>query len=119
LVTKFWLCCRYAGKEAVIETVITDYAQELLTKKTPDIPRNLVKSLAQACGLSGVRAFVVNRLEQWLHHPKIGRHAQELLLTLAVNANCNTNADAEVVTQITKLRMKTKPLSMFHATSVR
>lgn len=110
---------RFAGKEAVLETLITEYANELLTKKAPDIPRNLVRALSQACGLSAVRSFIVNRLEQWLHNPKCGRNAQESLLTVCANANCNTNTDAELVTQITKLRMKTKPLMLFHAVSVR
>lgn len=103
----------------MIDNIITEYANEILTKKAPDIPRNLVKALSQACGLSGVRGFVVNRLEQWLHNPKCGRQAQELLLTSCVNANCNTTTDAEMVTQITRLRMKTKPLMLFHAVAVR
>lgn len=110
---------RYTGKESVIDEIIVNYATEILTKKAPDIPRNLIKALCQSCGLSAVRTFVVNKLEQWLHHPKCGRQSQELLLTVCVNANCNTTQDAELVTQITRLRMKTKPLMLFHSTAVR
>lgn len=102
-----------------MENIIVEHVNDVLTKKAPDVPRNLIKTVSQACGLSGVRSFAVSRLEQWLHNPKCGRQAQELLLTVCANANCNTNADSEVISQLSKLRMKTKPLMLFHAVAVR
>lgn len=111
--------CRYSSQETIIEGLIIDYAADVIHKKAPEIPKNLLKSLSFACGLSEVRAFVVCRVEQWLHNGKSGRQAQELLLHLCLNANCNTSSDAEVVTQISKLRMKTKPLLHFYSIALR
>jgi integrator complex subunit 1 len=104
---------------SLVERSIVDFASDLLSKRSPEIPRNLLRSLSFACGLSSVRSFALPRLEQWIHSGKVGRLAQELLLHVAVNANCNTSADAECVTSLSKLRMKTKPLVHFYAVALR
>ncbi len=66
-----------------------------------------------------IRTFLISRIEQWLHNGKLGRVAQELLIFLCVNVNCNTPSDIEVISSISKLRMKTKPLTHFYCTAVR
>jgi integrator complex subunit 1 len=110
---------RYASLEINVETIIVDFATEVVQKKSPDIPKNLLKALSSVCGLSGVRTWIVTRVEQWLHNGKLGRVAQELLLHLCVNSNCNTPSDMDVISQVSKLRMKTKPLINFHSIALR
>lgn len=110
---------RYSGLETNIEGLILEYAADVIHKKSPDIPRNLLRALSSACGLNGVRSWVVSRLEQWLHNGKLGRVAQELLLHLCVNTNCNTSSDIEVISNISKLKMKTKPLTHFYCLALR
>jgi len=112
--------CRYYGKEDQLESIVLDYSQGLIHKKMPDIPRNLMKSLSAACGLPGVRSFVVTRIEQWLHSSKVGRFAQDLLMYLAVNVGCSTVSDIEILTHLcTRLKMKTKPLLNFYCIAVK
>lgn len=42
---------RYSGLEENVESLILDYTAELVLKKSPDIPRNLLRSLSSTCGL--------------------------------------------------------------------
>ena len=99
--------------------MILEYAKEFIQRKTTELPRNLLRALASSCGLPGVRAFVVTRIEQWLHNPKCARNAQELLLYLCVNSKCSATTDIETVAQISKLRMKTKQLTQFYSMAMR
>jgi len=110
---------RFDGQENTIERMIIEFSSELLHKKTPEVPKNLLKSLSFSSGLSGVRGWVVGKLEQWLHNGKTGRNAQELLMYVCVNANCNTNADIEIVSSLSRLKMKTKPLTHVYSQAIK
>jgi len=102
-----------------VETIIIDFTKDLLIRKTTDVPKNLLRALAIACGLSGVRSFVLTKMEQWIHNPKLSRNAQELLVYLCINARKNSAVDGETIIQIAKLRLKTKQLIHFFAIAVR
>jgi hypothetical protein len=90
-----------------------------MLKKPSEISKNLMKALIACCGLTPVRVFVVAHIEQWIHSPKSSRQAQQLLLSLCVNSNCNSSVDAEVVVEISKLKIKSKQMSQFFASAIR
>lgn len=50
------------------------------------------------------------RLESWLHSGKLWRPAQELLAHVAINISGTAARDQEVLAQLVKMRLKTKPL---------
>ena len=109
--------CRSGGSLPVLENIVLEHAKEVIQRRAPDIPKNVLKALSSACGLVGIRAFAVLKLEAWIHHQKCSRQAQELLLHLCVNANAEI--DNELVLSILKLRLKTKPLINFFAQAVK
>ena len=100
-------------------SIIVNFANEAIENKSSEISKNLLRALTLACGLTPVRVLAVAHLEQWLHNPKCTRQAQQLLLSLCVNANCDNSADADVVVEISKLRIKSKQMSQFFSTAVR
>ncbi|CAG7822634.1 unnamed protein product [Allacma fusca] len=108
---------RSGGSMQLMENIVLEHARDVIQKKTPDIPKNVLKALSSACGLVGVRAFAVLKLEIWIHHQKCSRQGQELLLHLCVNADAEI--DNELVLNIAKLRLKTKPLILFFANCVK
>merc|ERR1719427_701510 len=74
-----------------------------------NITRNFLRFLTYACGLQEVRHLVVHKLEMWLINQKICRPAQDLLLSVTHNCNTHSNLDIEVMSTLSKLRLKTKP----------
>src|SRR5258705_4298166 len=66
-----------------------------------------------------VRATVVPRLEIWLQNPKLTRPAQELLMSLCMNCDTHLQSDIEVVSQLVKIRLKTKPLIQLYLSCIR
>lgn len=57
-----------------------------------------------------IRVIAASRLEVWLHSGKLWRPAQELLAYLATNISGSSPRDQEVLAQLVKMRLKTKPL---------
>lgn len=62
------------------------------------------------CGLSEVRSLIITRLELWIHNAKMVKPAQELLEYICYNINAAQTKDQDVLSQLLKMRLKTKPL---------
>lgn len=63
-----------------------------------------------------------SRLEAWLHSGKLWRCAQELLAYVCCNADaCGPTAarDHEVLAQLARMRLKTKPLQAAYQACLR
>ena len=116
LMSFVFLNIRYKST-STLESIVLDHARDVIVRKTPDIPKNVLRALASSCGLQAIRHFSILKLELWIHHQKCSRQAQELLLYLCVNAKAES--DNDLVVNITKLRLKTKPLIHFFANCVR
>ncbi|XP_048575697.1 integrator complex subunit 1 [Nematostella vectensis] len=108
-----------------VEQNISSYIMELvhdqLSRRTPvdSIPRNLLRVLTATCGYSQVRLLVSQRIEVWLQNPKLTRPAQELLMSLAQNCNSHSHEDVEVISNLIRMRLKTKPLANHYVTCIR
>ncbi|XP_054167329.1 integrator complex subunit 1-like [Oppia nitens] len=101
---------RFAHNETFVVQYVTDIINEGLNRRpTPgsEVPRNLLKLLISTAGIPAVRLIIAQKIESWLISTKTIRISMDLMLTLCLN--CNEN-DTEVVTQLVKMRLKTKPL---------
>lgn len=103
---------RYAQAQEVVEKISLEAIQEQIARRQqPEaITKNFVKFLSIACGLVEIRMLAASRLETWLHNHKLMKPAQELLAYVCYNCPARTQRDMEVVAQLSKLRLKTKPL---------
>lgn len=104
---------RYAHALADVERMVVDTVRDLLTRRQgPDSStRNLLRFLSATSGLGEVRSLASQggRLEHWMHNGKLMKPAQELLTYLC----CNVTAvprDHDVLANLVKMRLKTKPL---------
>jgi integrator complex subunit 1 len=59
------------------------------------------------------------RLEMWLQNPKLMRPAQELLMSVCLNCSTHTQRDVEVISQLVKIRLKTKALINLYLSCIR
>lgn len=74
------------------------------------LTKNLLKFATSACGIAEVRSLVITRVELWIHNAKLVKPAQDLLEYICYNI-CSTQVkDQEVLSQLLKMRLKTKPL---------
>lgn len=103
---------RYTQSQDVVEVIVLEAIKEQLSRRQqPEaITKNFVKLLSTACGLVEIRVIAVSRIETWLHNHKLMKAAQELLAYLCYNCSANTQRDLEVVAQLSKLRLKNKPM---------
>ncbi|XP_033752257.1 integrator complex subunit 1-like [Pecten maximus] len=103
---------RYPYQQDSIESYVMDIIREQLSRRqTMDTSsRNVIRLMTATCGYSQVRLQAAQRLEMWLQNPKLTRSAQELLMSLCMNCNQYDQNDIEVLSQLVKIRMKTKPL---------
>lgn len=62
------------------------------------------------CGLPEVRSLIITRLELWIHNAKMVKPAQELLEYICYNIIASQTKDQDVLSQLLKMRLKTKPL---------
>ncbi|KAK7791007.1 hypothetical protein R5R35_007901 [Gryllus longicercus] len=101
---------RYSGAHENVEQVVMEVVREQLNRRQPaeNITRNFLRLMASCCGLVEVRLAVVPRLELWLQNPKLMRPAQELLMAVCLNCNTHSQRDVEVISQLVKIRLKTK-----------
>ncbi|KAK9737777.1 Protein of unknown function (DUF3677) [Popillia japonica] len=106
---------RYTQSQEMVEQIVLEAIKEQLTRRQqPDtVTKNFVRFLSIACGLVEIRVISVSRIENWLHNHKLMKPAQELLAYLCYNCSANTQRDIEVVAQLSKLRLKNKPLVTF------
>ncbi|XP_046854864.1 integrator complex subunit 1-like [Xenia sp. Carnegie-2017] len=81
--------------------------------------RNLLRLMSAACGISDVRLLASQRLETWLQNPKLNRPANELLMSVALNCHTHSLDDIEVISNIIKMRLKTKQLAAHYITCIR
>lgn len=114
---------RYAHLLAEVERLVADTVKDLLNRRqAPDSStRNLLRFLSATCGLSEVRALASHggRLEHWMHNGKLMKPAQELLTYLCYNVTGVGQRDHEVLANLVKMRLKTKPLINIYMTCLR
>lgn len=106
---------RYTQSQEVVEQIVLEVIKEQLARRQqPEtISKNFVRFLSTACGLVEIRVIAVSRIETWLHNHKLMKAAQELLAYLSYNCSASTQRDLEVVAQLSKLRLKNKPMVAF------
>lgn len=106
---------RYTHIPQEIEHLILEVIQEQITRRQqPEaITKNFVRLLSTTSGMVEIRIIAVARLETWLHNHKLMKPAQELLAYLCYNCSASTQRDLEVVVQLSKLRLKNKPMVIF------
>ncbi|XP_060071544.1 integrator complex subunit 1-like [Ylistrum balloti] len=112
---------RYPYQQDSIESYVMDIIREQLSRRqTMDTSsRNVIRLMTATCGYSQVRLQASQRLEMWLQNPKLTRSAQDLLMSLCMNCNQYDQNDIEVLSQLVKIRMKTKPLLNHFLTCIR
>uniref|UniRef100_A0A336KFD9 CSON009829 protein n=1 Tax=Culicoides sonorensis TaxID=179676 RepID=A0A336KFD9_CULSO len=101
---------RYSHCMTAVEKIVIDAIKEQLNRRQgPDATtRNFLKFLSSCMGIQEVRALCVTRIELWIHNSKLGKSAQELLMYLCYNIT--DVKDKEVLSNLVKIRLKTKPL---------
>ncbi|KAG7214008.1 hypothetical protein KM043_001378 [Ampulex compressa] len=111
---------RYAHCMDSIEFIVLEAIKEQLNRRQPEsITRNFLKLLSSACGFVEIRNIAVPRLEMWLHNPKLMRPAQELLSYICYNCTSHTQRDVEVISQLVKMRLKTKAVINLYLNGVK
>lgn len=107
---------RFRWNKEVVEGIVLDTVKEQLARRQSSdlINRNFLKMLTSLCGLTEVRLLIAPRLEAWLQNPKLMRPAQELLMSLCVNCTAHTIKDVEIISNLIKMRLKTKALSNYY-----
>jgi len=94
------------------ENIVTIVREQLNKRGQPmdSGSRNLLKFLITVSGIGEVRSLAMQKLEIWLQNPKLGRTAQDLLMAICVNCRQHSRHDVEVMSALTKMRIKSKPL---------
>lgn len=99
------------SQEKVEQIVLEAIKEQLARRQQPEaITKNFVKFLSIASGLVEIRIIAVSRIETWLHNHKLMKPAQELLAYLCYNCSASSQRDLEVIAQLSKLRLKNKPM---------
>lgn len=103
---------RYSQAQEKVEQIVLEAIKEQLARRQqPEaITKNFVRFLSTACGLVEIRIIAVSRIETWLHNHKLMKPAQELLAYLCYNCSASSQRDHEVIAQLSKLRLKNKPM---------
>lgn len=103
---------RYTQSQEKVEQIVLEAIKELLSRRQQpeNISKNFVRFLSTACGLNEIRVIGVSRIEAWLHNHKLMKPAQELLAYICFNCSANSQRDLEVIIQLSKLRLKNKPM---------
>ncbi|XP_063831624.1 integrator complex subunit 1-like [Ostrinia nubilalis] len=115
---------RYSSSYETVEALVLEAIKEqIIRRAAPDaIHRGFLKLLAATCGFPEIRMISASRLEAWLHSGKLWRCAQELLAYVCCNADaCGPTAarDHEVLAQLARMRLKTKPLQAAYQACLR
>ncbi|KAK9886100.1 hypothetical protein WA026_014889 [Henosepilachna vigintioctopunctata] len=106
---------RFSQTQENVEQIVLEAIKEQLNRRQqPEaITKNFVRFLSVACGLVEIRVIAVSRIETWLHNHKLMKPAQELLAYLCYNCSASSQRDLEVIAQLSKLRLKNKPMVNF------
>ncbi|CAG9789541.1 unnamed protein product [Diatraea saccharalis] len=115
---------RYSSSYETVEALVLEAIKEQIQRRAaPDaIHRGFLKLLAATCGFPEIRMISASRLEAWLHSGKLSRCAQELLAYVCCNADaCGPTAarDHEVLAQLARMRLKTKPMQQAYQACLR
>ncbi|XP_021703270.1 integrator complex subunit 1 [Aedes aegypti] len=103
---------RFAHIQEQVEKLVVEAAKDQLNRRqAPDCStRNFLKFLSLGSGIPEVRALAIPRLELWIHNGKLMKPAQELLTFICYNVTGQNPKDHEVLSNLVKMRLKTKPL---------
>ncbi|XP_019564410.2 integrator complex subunit 1 [Aedes albopictus] len=103
---------RFAHIQEQVEKMVVEAAKDQLNRRqAPDCStRNFLKFLSLGSGIPEVRALAIPRLELWIHNGKLMKPAQELLTFICYNVTGQNPKDHEVLSNLVKMRLKTKPL---------
>lgn len=106
---------RYKQSQESVERIVLEVIKEQITgsKQQEPFSKNFIRFLSTACGLIEIRVVAVSRIETLLHNHKLMKPAQELLAYLCYNCSAVTRRDLEVLSQLSKLRLKNKPMVNF------
>lgn len=112
---------RYNHMAELIEKLVIDTVKEQFNRRqAPDCStRSFLKFLASVSGISDVRAMAITRLELWIHNGKLMKPAQELLAYICYNVNSSCLRDNEVLSNLVKMRLKTKALINIYLNCIR
>lgn len=103
---------RFFHIQETVEKLVADTIKDQLNRRQPSdfLTKNLLKFTSTCCGIPEVRSLAVSRLELWIHNAKLVKPAQELLEYVCYNISALQTKDQEVLSQMLKMRLKTKPL---------
>ncbi|XP_025095936.1 integrator complex subunit 1-like isoform X2 [Pomacea canaliculata] len=103
---------RYPNQQNSIQASVLEVVREQLARRQAmDAScRNLIRLMTATSGYGEIRSMAVQRIEMWLQNPKLTRTAQDLLLAVCTNCTQEDSVDLEVISQLLKIRLKTKPL---------
>ncbi|KAJ2944701.1 hypothetical protein O0L34_g4058 [Tuta absoluta] len=115
---------RYSSSYETVEGLVLEAIKEQIQRRAaPDaIGRGFLKLLSATCGFPEIRMISASRLEAWLHSGKLWRCAQELLAHVCCNADASgptAARDHEVLAQLARMRLKTKPLQAAYQSCLR
>ncbi|GAB0098046.1 Integrator complex subunit 1 [Sergentomyia squamirostris] len=101
---------RFPHIAGTIEKLVVDTVKETLNRRQPPeaSTKNFLRFLSSVCGVSEIRGQAISRLEMWIHSGKLLKPAQELLAYICFNINGKIGRDHEVLTNLVKIRLKTK-----------
>ncbi|XP_059607685.1 integrator complex subunit 1 [Phlebotomus argentipes] len=101
---------RFTNIASTIEKLVVDTVKETLNRRqSPESStKNFLRFLVSVCGIPEVRSQAISRLELWIHSGKLLKPAQELLAYICFNINGKITKDHEVLTNLVKIRLKTK-----------
>lgn len=104
-----------------VEKLIVDTIKDQFNRRQPPdcLTRNFLKFIATTCGLAEVRLLAVPRLELWIHNAKLVKPAQELLIYICYNITAQSSKDHDVLSQLVKMRLKTKQLINVYLASLK
>ncbi|EDV20866.1 uncharacterized protein TRIADDRAFT_60509 [Trichoplax adhaerens] len=104
-------------EEPSVKESVKNYALQSVDKilsqrqSTDSVPRQLLKFLANICCYPRVRLLAAQKIDLWLQNPKLTRHAQHLLMTLAINCHSDAEHNEECIAHLIKMKLKTKPFT--------
>lgn len=103
---------RFYHIQEAVEKLVCDTIKDLFNRRQSSdfLTKNLLKFASSSCGISEVRSLAITRLELWFNNAKLMKPAQELLEHICFNLSATNIKDQEVLSQLLKMRLKTKPL---------
>jgi integrator complex subunit 1 len=103
---------RFFHIQETVEKLVTETIKDQFNRRQSSdfLTKNLLKFASTCCGIPEVRSLAITRLELWIHNAKMVRPAQELLEYICYNISAVQTKDQEVLSQLLKMRLKTKPL---------